>query len=168
MSAGSRDKGSETRSTLSRFFDGGTMSGGVPSGSRRHRWGQRHVVHRWPPSRHPRWHGRGGKASESRCQGTGIRGEPIRAPIGCWRELPEFQTCNTVFRKFWRIPTTRQKLPPMDHVAETLAMLGPGDLFPAWCCIDLLEQLGELPGDEAVRWKCGVFGLMTSSLRLQP
>jgi len=40
-----------------------------------------------------------------------------------------------------------------------LRRLEPQDLY-AWRCIDLMERMGEMPADEAVRWKRGIFELM--------
>ena len=34
------------------------------------------------------------------------------------------------------------------------------DLYPAWWCVDLMEQSGEMSPDEAIRWKHGIFGQM--------
>ncbi len=48
----------------------------------------------------------------------------------------------------------------MDSISETLALLKPQDLYPAWRCIDLMERMGEMSADEAVRWKHGIFELM--------
>ena len=48
----------------------------------------------------------------------------------------------------------------MDSVRATLALLKPRDLYPAWRCVDLMERMGEMTTDEAVRWKHGIFGLM--------
>ena len=34
------------------------------------------------------------------------------------------------------------------------------DLYPAWRCVDLMERLGEMSPEEAIRWQHGIFGLM--------
>ena len=49
----------------------------------------------------------------------------------------------------------------MHEIPKTLALLRPDDLFPVWCLIDSLEQAGERAANDAVRWKHGIFGLMT-------
>ena len=36
----------------------------------------------------------------------------------------------------------------------------PDDLFPVWCLVNSLERAGEMPAEDAVRWKHGIFGLM--------
>jgi len=38
-----------------------------------------------------------------------------------------------------------------DTITRTLALLKPDDLFPAWKCIDLMEQQGEIDPEEARR-----------------
>ncbi len=48
----------------------------------------------------------------------------------------------------------------MDEVAEVLGLLAPEDLFIVRCCVDSLEQSGEIAASEAARWKDGIFGLM--------
>ena len=49
---------------------------------------------------------------------------------------------------------------PIDEVARTLSRLQPDDLWPTWCRIHELEELGAIDPKEAVRWKHGIFGLM--------
>ena len=48
-----------------------------------------------------------------------------------------------------------------------MALLRPADLFPAWCLVDTLEQAGEMPAEDAVRWKHEIYGLM-ELWRLEP
>lgn len=48
----------------------------------------------------------------------------------------------------------------MDPVASALAALRPENLFPTWCYVDRLEQLGDLDAGETRRWKHAIFGLM--------
>jgi hypothetical protein len=48
----------------------------------------------------------------------------------------------------------------VDSLAQTLALLRPQDLDPAWRCVDLMEQMGEITPEEALRWKHGIFELM--------
>ena len=47
-----------------------------------------------------------------------------------------------------------------DDIAGTLSMMKPEDLYPSWRLIDVLEQHGKMPPEEARRWKEGIFGLM--------
>ncbi len=55
-----------------------------------------------------------------------------------------------------------------DLVAENLALrqqliilqVRPEHLFPLWSCVDTMEQLGEMPPGDTLRWKHGIFGLM--------
>ena len=41
-----------------------------------------------------------------------------------------------------------------------LSTMTPDDLWPAWCRVDCLQQLGRMTPDEAERWKHGIFALM--------
>jgi hypothetical protein len=43
----------------------------------------------------------------------------------------------------------------MDSLTETLALLRPPDLYPAWRGVVLQERMGILSTDEAARWKRG-------------
>jgi len=45
-------------------------------------------------------------------------------------------------------------------LTATLAQLQPAHLFPLWSCVDAMEQLGEMPPEDALRWKHGILGLM--------
>ncbi len=47
-----------------------------------------------------------------------------------------------------------------DAIIQTLSMLRPEELYPAWRYLDLMEEVGEMPPQEAKRWKDGIFGLM--------
>ena len=48
----------------------------------------------------------------------------------------------------------------MDHIAESLRLIRPEELYPLWSCVDLMDQLGEMSPEEAILWKQGIFGLM--------
>ena len=48
----------------------------------------------------------------------------------------------------------------MNPISRTLALLKPGDLFPAWKWIDMMEECGEIAADEAPLWKEGIYGLI--------
>ena len=47
-----------------------------------------------------------------------------------------------------------------DKITETLALLKPDELYPAWKWIELMERRGEIDAAEAHRWKDGILGLM--------
>ena len=55
----------------------------------------------------------------------------------------------------------------MEDIPETLALLEPDDLWPAWRFVDLLERAGEMDAGEAKRWRDGIFKLMLR-WRLEP
>ena len=44
--------------------------------------------------------------------------------------------------------------------ARVLSRLHPADLFPVWCIVDQLQQLGGIDMREARRLKHGIFELM--------
>ncbi len=48
----------------------------------------------------------------------------------------------------------------LNGFAQTLALLHPLDLYPAWRCVELMERLGEMSPEDATSWKHGIFGLM--------
>jgi len=78
---------------------------------------------------------------------------PINSPRTASRMLRSWNESRFQFRKFW----DRRGV---DAVRETLAVLKPRDLYPAWRCIDLMERMGKMSAEEAVRWKQGLFELM--------
>ena len=43
---------------------------------------------------------------------------------------------------------------------ETIELLKPAELFPAWRYVDRLEQLGDMTEFEARRWKYEIFSVM--------
>jgi hypothetical protein len=65
---------------------------------------------------------------------------------------------NPIFSRLPASPHTPPK--PQDTITRTLALLKPDHLFPAWKCIDLMAQQGEINPEEARRWKEGIYGLM--------
>ena len=44
-----------------------------------------------------------------------------------------------------------------DDLAPTLSLFRPQDLYPAWRCVDVMEQMGEITPEGAIRWKQGIF-----------
>ena len=46
------------------------------------------------------------------------------------------------------------------EISRTLSIMTPGDLWPSWRCVDLLERHGEMDSAEARRWKVGIYRLM--------
>ena len=59
-----------------------------------------------------------------------------------------------------RTSARRRALDSFGPVSVDACFLGTSVEFSLWCLVDHLGQLGEMPLDQALRWKHGIFGLM--------